>query len=54
MSLDRPKGPKGTAQRLAMPHFRIPCGAKLHLHYARLTAGSIADLQSKFTSCRAI
>ena len=36
--------------RLTTPPFSHPVRCKLRLHYARLTAGGIVDLQSKFTS----
>ena len=36
--------------RLTTPPFSHPVRCKLRLHYARLTAGGIVDLQSEFTS----
>ena len=51
----RPKEPKAPSPalgllRLTTPPFSHPVRCKLRLHYARLTAGGIVDLQSKFTS----
>ena len=50
-----PKEPKAPLPalgllRLTTPPFSHPVRCKLRLHYARLTAGGIVDLQSKFMS----